>query len=446
MESSASVAALFFYMQKNKIPTKVKMQRLIRAKRVKDRKKLVSARVPEAVFGLVENEAMRMMEGGEPKHLFKRVQWLVRSKETGLMRVLGTVPHGVDARLKVPAKSRLIAQHRVPDKILLSCVSHLIHESVDWKLSSRSYAYRLKKRRLGMKQALMEFQTLVKKKNYFIAHLDIENFFGSISHSIILEGLKTLKVEKELITTVQVYLNWVANQQLGDAKGVLQGSPTSGILANVALHSLDRLLGKKRIDFIRYSDDLVILAPSEKKLKNAVNHVQKHLESIQLRLNSNKTQWSFLGKKKTPEGFLETVELLGFEFTKGSSFAIRKSSLKKAINRIHYWTSNDIGPNANYASVIEKINYFLGYEFGVKRKNGDPFHMTRDSGWVRHFAQLGFSPLMDRQMYEIDRLIYHRLKVWRKSSAGSKKIKWKVRTASGLYRTLCGVRQPKKWK
>ena len=68
------------------------------------------------------------------------------------------------------------------------------------------------------------------------------------------------------------------------AGGVPQGSPISGLLANVFLTAFDRALERARIVFLRSLDDVTILATSPAALAAGLGAAKSLLESLGMSL------------------------------------------------------------------------------------------------------------------------------------------------------------------
>jgi hypothetical protein len=82
--------------------------------------------------------------------------------------------------------------------------------------------------------------------------------------------------------------------------GVPQGSPISGVLANVFLSAFDRALERAGIVFLRYLDDVTILAASPEALATGLGTATDLLESLRMSLMPEKTQAAWLGGGAPP--------------------------------------------------------------------------------------------------------------------------------------------------
>jgi RNA-directed DNA polymerase len=96
--------------------------------------------------------------------------------------------------------------------------------------------------------------------------------------------------------------------------GVPQGGPLSPLLANVALHGLEKALvellpKRKKPSVIRYADDLVVLHPDREAIERLRQEAEKWLAPIGLRLKASKTRIGHtLQKQDGQVGF----DFLGF--------------------------------------------------------------------------------------------------------------------------------------
>lgn len=112
--------------------------------------------------------------------------------------------------------------------------------------------------------------------------------------------------------------------------GIPQGTPISGLYANLYLMSFDRamieLMHQVGGSYRRYSDDIALAIPLEVSPREMVDIVQKILADYKLSLSEHKTDIStFSG---VPLACDEPIQYLGFVFD-GKNTVIRESSLDR---------------------------------------------------------------------------------------------------------------------
>lgn len=126
-------------------------------------------------------------------------------------------------------------------------------------------------------------------------------------------------------------------------RGFPQGSPVSGMLANVYMLDFDEWLSEKIIDFgsgmyQRYSDDILIVCPAA-EVKGLYEQIQERLKSHGLKLSKKKTE-VFVREgdsiRSAPE-LIETaskakqrVQYLGLEWN-GSEIILRPSTVTRRL-------------------------------------------------------------------------------------------------------------------
>lgn len=117
-----------------------------------------------------------------------------------------------------------------------------------------------------------------------------------------------------------------------DPFGSPQGTPLSGLYANISMLEFDRIMNnyvtQRGGSYRRYSDDIAFLIPPTTRLDLLIRHVNRQLKRIRLRVNPKKTEISIFnwdGSKLLTD---RQFQYLGFTFD-GSRALIRASSIHK---------------------------------------------------------------------------------------------------------------------
>jgi len=76
-------------------------------------------------------------------------------------------------------------------------------------------------------------------------------------------------------------------------RGISLGRPLSPLMGALFLQTLDERMEQLELFYLRYMDDIVVLAPSHWKLRKAVRVVNRTLDGLQLEKHPGKT---FIGK------------------------------------------------------------------------------------------------------------------------------------------------------
>ena len=122
--------------------------------------------------------------------------------------------------------------------------------------------------------------------------------------------------------------------------GIPQGTPVSGLYANIYMRSFDKILASECYklggSYRRYSDDIAIVLPHGSKVSRTVHVVEKLLADFGLAMSEGKTDSATFSNGKLATN--KPIQYLGFTFD-GDSTLIRASSLdayrKKMRTGIH---------------------------------------------------------------------------------------------------------------
>jgi RNA-directed DNA polymerase len=105
-------------------------------------------------------------------------------------------------------------------------------------------------------------------------------------------------------------------------RGLSQGCPLSPLLGAFFLHELDRAMAQPGLFYVRFMDDILVLAPTCWKLRRAVRVVNEQLAALDLQKDLDKT---FVGRIE--KGF----DFLGYHFD--SAWLDRSAGNRRAICR-----------------------------------------------------------------------------------------------------------------
>jgi len=204
----------------------------------------------------------------------------------------------VKSKLSYP---RVISIPTVRDKVVLKLLQFILKEVYSEINAKLPQVY------------IQELKDNIHKFDYFIK-LDISNFFGSISHGILLDKLskkiksdKIANLIKNAITNPTIIGGAIKKEYNRETRGVPQGIPISNILAQIYLQDIDKKYESRNdIKYIRYVDDILILCQKKDYIKIS-SEIQYELEGIlNLKINREKTvmneisydnNFAFLGYK-----------------------------------------------------------------------------------------------------------------------------------------------------
>lgn len=219
---------------------------------------------------------------------------------------------------KADGKIRVLGVPNVDDRIAQSAAMLALEEILEPIFHPNSYGFRPHR---GAKDALAVTRKRCWEKDW-VLDLDIQAFFDSVPHDLMMKAVKHHVREKWILIYVERWLK--APLQLKDgtiiqrAKGTPQGAPISPILANLFMHyGFDMWMDKTHPEakFERYADDAVVHCSTLKEAISLKEALSKRLESIGLMLHPEKTKIVYCKDANRSLSYeVNSFDFLGYTF------------------------------------------------------------------------------------------------------------------------------------
>lgn len=222
-------------------------------------------------------------------------------------------------------------------------------------------------------QAGSLFREIRARENVIAIAMDIKGFFDNVDHEILFAALKKVLAAERLsdadhkvfktmtrfawvdsdalterlgrrtavggrICSAREFREKVRNPKPGivqanpDPFGIPQGTPLSGLYANISMLEFDRIIfnyiKKRGGTYRRYSDDIAIVIPETVDVALVLRHVGQRLKRCGLNLNPSKTEISHFRSISGVQSTKRAFQYLGFTFD-GQRTLIRASSLNR---------------------------------------------------------------------------------------------------------------------
>lgn len=197
-------------------------------------------------------------------------------------------------RFAVPKRSgagvRYLSVPTVRDRIAQAAAYLATRELFEQEFENNSHAYRCER---GVYTAIDDVKTWRDKGYRYAVDADIDSYFDSVPHDLLLKKLEKLIPEPPLL---RLFRKWIKVEVYDGKdvwkldKGIPQGSVVSPILANLFLDELDEMLlsfGKK---LVRYADDFLILSKTKQEAQDNIDLTGMILEDMRLQLHPLKTK------------------------------------------------------------------------------------------------------------------------------------------------------------
>lgn len=266
-------------------------------------------------------------------------------------------------------EKRPIALSAIKDKLIQKVLYKELNPYFDKEFSDKSYAYRPDKSTL---KAINRVTQFLNEKNLIVVKTDIDNFFESIDHDVLLETLSNHISDKRIIRLISLFMQTGGFKNFNYAdhdQGVHQGDILSPLLSNIYLDVMDKYLETHDVPFVRYADDFVMLFKKESDAKERLEKLKTYLSSINLKLEETKTYISHIG-----DGFT----FLGVRF-EGRGRNVENERLQKSISKIHTLAKDKSG----FMKYIKEINAYLfalqNYYLKIVTKNSTQHQLLQNA-------------------------------------------------------------------
>ncbi len=140
--------------------------------------------------------------------------------------------------------------------------------------------------------------------NRFVMRTDVKSYYASIDHHLLLDQLAAYIKDKAALNLIGQYLRRTAERggEFFDyERGISLGCPLSPLIGAFFLSELDHCMERLGLFYVRFMDDLLVLAPTRWKLRRAVKAVNQVLDGLDLEKHPDKT---FIGRIEKGFDFL----------------------------------------------------------------------------------------------------------------------------------------------
>ena len=260
-------------------------------------------------------------------------------------------------RVEIPKPDGGVRKLGIPtviDRIIQQAMLQQLMPIYEPLFSEDSFGYRPGR---GAKDAIHRIKEYIERGYTRAVVLDLSKYFDTLNHTILLNLLRKQVKDERVIQMVKRYLKSgvMENGVVTETKeGSPQGGNLSPLLANVYLNEFDWEFQKRGVPCIRYADDIVLLAKSERAAERLLESSMKYLEgTLKLKVNREKS--------RTVSVFaIRNFKFLGFCFGKngkGIYVRVHGKSWKKAKDKLRQLTSRS--RCGSIIRTMEKIKVYM---------------------------------------------------------------------------------------
>ena len=260
-------------------------------------------------------------------------------------------------RVEIPKPDGGVRKLGIPtviDRIIQQAMAQQLMPIYEPMFSEGSYGYRPGR---SAKDAILKIKEYAEQGYTRAVVLDLSKYFDTLNHVLLVNILRRNVKDERVIQMVKRYLKRGVMENgvvIETAEGSPQGGNLSPLLANIYLNEFDQEFSRRGVPNIRYADDIVLLAKSERASERLLETSTKYLEgTLKLKVNREKS--------RTVSVFaIRNFKYLGFCLGKngrGIYIRVHAKSWKKAKDKLRTFTSRS--KCGSIVKAMERIKVYM---------------------------------------------------------------------------------------
>ena len=266
----------------------------------------------------------------------------------------------------------------VIDRIIQQAIAQVITPIYEPLFSDGSYGYRPHR---SARQAIQKVRDYAEEGYEYAVSLDLSKYFDTLNHDLLMNMLREQIHDKQVIDLIKKYLKSGVMENgvvIKTEEGSPQGGNLSPLLANVYLNRFDREFESRGVKVIRYADDIVILARSQRAAERLLETSRTYLEKkLKLKVNEEKS-------KAVSVYSIQNFKFLGFTLgrnKKGICIRVHAKSIEKMKQKLKALTSRSQGRNVR--AVMQKVKVYMQGWLGYYAIADMEYTIDKLNGWLR---------------------------------------------------------------
>lgn len=284
--------------------------------------------------------------------------WLKEHKNELLERIRkGKYTPSPVRRVEIPKPDGGVRKLGIPtviDRIIQQAMAQQLIPIYEPLFLEDSFGYRPGK---SAKDAVRKVKEYIEQGYTRAVVLDLSKYFDTLNHTILLNLLRQQVKDERVVQMIKRYLKSGVMENgvvIETEEGTPQGGNLSPLLANIYLNEFDWEFRRRGVPCVRYADDIVLLAKSERAAERLLKSSTKYLEEkMKLRVNREKS--------RTVSVFaIRNFKFLGFCFGKngtGVYIRVHAKAWKKVRDKLRKLTSRS--RCGSIVRTMEKIKVYM---------------------------------------------------------------------------------------
>ena len=225
---------------------------------------------------------------------------------------------------KKKGRTRNIYVYSIKERVKAEAIYRVLEPIFDDYLSPYLFSYRK-----SHPSYIAARSTVRRYKRYFgqnhILVADLSEYTDSMDHEVLFQKISLLMLDEKTEKLLKLFIS-VNKMEYGmiknNDKGLMTGTPLSGLLSNLFMDEFDKWAGKYVDFYRRIGDDMIAMDKNPEKIKIVFEQLIETVKNTKLKLNTNKV-------RLIDDSI--SFEFLGYQF-KNRQISFDPSSLQKIIS------------------------------------------------------------------------------------------------------------------
>ena len=197
-------------------------------------------------------------------------------------------------RVEIPKPDGGVRKLGIPtviDRTIQQAITQQLVPIYEPLFADDSFGYRPGR---SAKDAIKKVKEYAEHGYTFAVVLDLSKYFDTLNHEILINLLRKNIKDERVVQMIKRYLKSGVMENgvvMETEEGSPQGGNLSPLLANIYLNEFDQEFLKRGVPYIRYADDIVLLAKSKRASERLLESSTKYLEGkLKLTVNREKSR------------------------------------------------------------------------------------------------------------------------------------------------------------
>ena len=239
-----------------------------------------------------------------------------------------SIPRKVEIAKSESKKKRTVYIYSIKDRYILGVLYRAISTYYKDIINNKCFSYTKGKNTSNAIRYIRDNKTEELK---YGVKVDIHAYFNSVSREKVIEMINCLfnggikeSIEKLMLNDTVLW----KGKEIQEWKSLIPGCALGSFFANYTLKECDDYFDSKNTVYARYSDDIIVLEPSETELQKDLDIIMKYLNNYGLTMNPDKYTWFKPG---------DNVAYLGLKILGDGTIDISDHAKQKIKRQIHRW-------------------------------------------------------------------------------------------------------------